>query len=140
MFYAVYDETGRIVQGNKIYFPEVDYEKAAGELGHKFVKRGDIETLSPDEWWVRLEKIKKRPSMLILVSATKIKAGGVDFAVLRGAPQGAKLDVTAAGGLSIFSGAATSEIEIDIPVPCTYRVQIELWPYKTFIVEIEALP
>jgi hypothetical protein len=74
--------------------------------------------------------------MPIEVSATRIKAGR--SAVLKNIPAGARFEVRAAN-VSIHAGPLDgTELEIFIPVPCTYRVQLDRWPYQPFVAEIEA--
>ena len=144
MFYGIYDETGKILQGNKIYFPEDQYEKAVNDLGQKFVKRKNTEMLSPDEYWVKAGRFSKRPTMFVTVSSRIVKAGGVDAAVLRGCPVGAKwalmlLDLKEAPAIA-HGVVDDPDMEFPFDTPGRYAVVFDRWPYRTLKIDIEAVP
>jgi hypothetical protein len=137
MFYAVYEPDGRIIQGIKVY-DQPDYAKLLNEHGYKFVARNSPGLLSDQHWYVRDAELTERPLMPVEVSRTRIQAGGRDSAVLRGIPAGARFEITTSN-ITVHSGPLDGdELELFIPVPCIYRVRLDLWPFQTFGVDIEA--
>jgi hypothetical protein len=140
--YMIHDGDGRITQANKVFIPEKDlkaYETLLGELDQTYVKVKRAKRLvSPDHWYVAAGKPLRRPPMRASAQAVTIKAG--TDAVITGIPKGAAIDIQAAG-TTIYSVAALDGDELDftIPVVCTYRVVIRLWPYQDCAIDIEAV-
>jgi hypothetical protein len=143
MFYAIYDAEGRIIQGNKVFWNGEEeltkHELNLNDMEQKFVKKDALHVLSPDHYFVKRKRLKERPNLFVTVSANTIKAGGTESAVLRGIPKGARYFITT-GGIEVAQGVMEdTEIEIFIPVPCIYRVTLDMWPYQTFRTDIEAV-
>jgi hypothetical protein len=141
MLFAIHDESGRINQANKVYEPE-GYDKLLDDLGHKYVSAQSTGLLPPEHWFVDVsaKELIERPIMNVQVSKTQIKAGDKDSALLTGIPKQSKVFIYAAGTeLYKMDPFDAEELELSIPVPCTYTVVIDLWPYKTFRTVIEAV-
>lgn len=148
MLFALHDDDGKIHQANKVYDDHRKYVGLLRDLGHRFVAVNAPGLLPPEHWHVdikpryrgqRLTELKERPVMQIEVTKTRIKAGSKDdSAVLKNIPAGARFEVLTSN-TSIHSGLLDgTELELFIPVPCIYRVTLDLWPYKQFQVDIEA--
>jgi len=142
MLYAVYDPDGRIVQATKTY-GQPEYGKMLADHAMPYVETSAPTLISDTEWFVKTstEELRERPEMQIKVDRNVIKAGGSESCVARGIPRQAFVTVTMRDGTVIFPTAKydSDELEISISAPCTYRVMIEHWPYKTFLYEIEAI-
>ena len=145
MHFAVYErgeQDGRIVQATKVY-GQPEYGKMLADHAMPFVAEDRPTLISDADWFVKTstEEICERPTMPIEVGRKIIKAGGSDSCVARGVPRQAFVTVTMRDGTVIFPTAKydSDELEIAISAPCTYRVMIEHWPYKTFLYEIEAV-
>jgi hypothetical protein len=142
MLYAIYDQSGAIVQCNKLY--DVDhakYEKQLDDMGHDWIGVEKAPGLLPPERWyvdVKTDELLERPLMPAAAKAAVIKAGG--DAVITGIPKGASVAVLAAGEV-IYSLAALDgdELQFSIPLPCRYRTVIRKWPYQDCSIEIEAV-
>jgi hypothetical protein len=139
MMYAVYDESGRITQGNQLFHDDyAGTEKIMRDLGQQWVKE-DRRLVSPDEWYIASDTLAERPVMAITLSAKTVRAGTSDAAVFLGIPKGARCDV-GSGGNSVYNIVMDDhELEISIPVPCIYRVKFSLWPYRDALFEVEAV-
>ena len=140
MLFAVHNEDGQIIQANKVYDPE-GYDKLLDDSGLKYVAVQSEGILSPENWFVNVsaKELTERPTMPIEVNKTRIKAGGDDSALLTGIPANAQVVIYAVGAeLHRLAKLDATELEIAIPVPCAYTVAIDLWPYKTFRIDIEA--
>lgn len=138
MFFAVHNEEGRITQGNKVYDPE-GYEDLLREHNYKFVAANVPGLLLPDDWYVTSKELHQRPTMPIEVSKTTIRVGVNDSALFTNCPAKATFTVRASGAV-IYSGTLDATVlEISIPVPCVYEVELNLWPYRTFTQRIEAV-
>lgn len=140
MLFALYNEDGSIHQANKVYEPE-GYDKLLLDRGHTFVAANFPGPVSPEHWFVNVkaQEICERPPMQVEVSKTRIRCGNSDFALLKNCPLGATFTIST-GGVAVHSGLLDgTDLELYIPVPCVYRVVLDLWPYKTFTVEIEAV-
>jgi hypothetical protein len=143
VFYAIHDEDGRIIQGNKHFAPTKEYEGQIADLGHKFVKVKSPGILPPDLWMVSTRNgsivpIHKRPEMRVEVSKTVIKVGDNDAAVLTGAPKDVRCIVRAGSDVIWDIALPAGRLELSIPVPVTYRVSLMKWPYRDYNVDIEA--
>jgi hypothetical protein len=140
--YLIHDADGRINQANKVFITDRElkvYDTLLGDLGQTYVKVKRAKRLvSPDHWYVASGKQRRRPLMPAVAQATTIAAG--TDAVITGIPKGAAIDIQAAG-TTIYSVAALDgdELEFQIPVVCTYRVVIRLWPYQDCVIDIEAV-
>jgi hypothetical protein len=140
--YLIYDGDGRIHQANKYFVADKELkalDRLLGDLDQTYVKVNRAKRLpSPDHWWVSSGRHKRRPLMKAAALATTIKAG--TDAVITSIPNGAAIDIQAAGS-TIYSLAALDgdELEFSIPVVCTYRVVIRLWPYQDCAIDIEAV-
>lgn len=142
MLYVLYNPDGSIHQANKVYDPDtLDYDKQLADMGHVFCKVDSPGLLSPDHFYVdaKSETVAERPVMPIEVSKTKIVPGDQDSAVLTGIPKKASARITS-WGVEVYPSfnLDATELEVSIPVPCVYHVEIALWPFKTFSVDIEA--
>lgn len=145
MLYAVYERgelDGRIVQATKTY-GQPDYGKILADHAMPYVEGNHPTLISDEDWYVKTstEELCERPHMAIDVGRNVIKAGGSDSCVARGLPKGAFVTVTLRDGTVTFPRTRydATELEILIPVPCTYRVFVDHWPYKTFTYEVEAV-
>lgn len=148
MMYAVYDEDGRITQGNQIYHDEfAKTESIMRDLDQRFFKERRA-LVSPDDWYVALKarhdgpprpKLRQRSEMPITQSAKMIRAGTSDAVVFRGIPKGARCTISS-GGYGLHDMVMDAdELEFSIPVPCIYRVKFSLWPRRDAVFKVEAL-
>ncbi len=143
-FFAIHDGIGRITQGSKIFAPDARYEQQLRDLGHSFVIDEKATLRSPEAWYVDRpdsadRTLAKRRDLSVIAMRNRIKAGGSDKAVLIGIPRNACVTITT-GGLVVYEGKpGATELEIAIPVPCIYRIAVDLWPFKTHVTEIEAV-
>jgi hypothetical protein len=140
--YLIHDAEGRINQANKYFVADKELKALDGMLGdlsQAYVKVKRAKRLvSPDHWYVASGKPRQRPVINAVAVAATIKAGA--DAVITGIPKGAAIDIQAVG-TTIYSVAALDgdELEVNIPVPCTYRFVIRLWPYQDRTIDIEAV-
>lgn len=144
MFYAVYNpDTGRIDQANKIFDDVSDgrVEDLMRDMGQKWVSHPEMNLVSPELWYVDTKKVvlTERKPLEIVVDRTVIKAGDNDAAIFTNIPKGAKLLTIC--GTSIIHNLVMPEtsLELSIPVPCTYKVRFEFWPYRNAEFEVEAV-
>jgi hypothetical protein len=77
--------------------------------------------------------------MPIKISKMKVKADGIDSAVFTRVPKNALVSVALSDGTMLGSQRVTSNFDVPIPVPCTYNVKIELWPYREFNASLEGV-
>jgi hypothetical protein len=144
MLYAIYGPDGSIHQANKVYDPDnLNYDNQLNDLGYQFLKVESPGLLPPDEWYVNvsLAQLRERPIMsTIEINKKIIKYGPNDSCLATGIPKQAKVTITLRDGTEIYAPFVldAEQLEISIPVPCVYRVFLELWPYRTFQYEIEA--
>jgi hypothetical protein len=136
--FAVHDATGQLTQANKVYDPE-GYDKLLDDAGLSYVAV-DTNTLPTfKDWYVSGKELTERPDLPIQVNKTVVKAGSDDSALITAIPTDASVQVIAAGSvLHSFTKLDADQLEISIPVPCSYTVIINLWPYKTWQTTIEA--
>lgn len=145
MLYAIYRPDGQIVQSNKVYVPDDGkYDAQLDEMGHQFVKAESPGLLPPDHWFVDVsaKEICERPIMTTVdVNKTRVLCGDEDSSLAIGIPKQAKVTITMRDGTQVYPSFVLDahQLEISIPAPCVYRVHLDLWPYKTFTYEIEAV-
>lgn len=140
MLFCLYNEDGSIHQSNKVYDPE-GYDKLLLDRGHKFIAVNHHMPLPPDHFMVDIgaKEICERPVMPIEVSKTVIKAGDDDSALFTNCPKDATFSIST-GGIPLYgANLDATELELHIPVPCVYRVTFDLWPFKQFTIDIEAI-
>lgn len=139
MLFAAHDEDGRIYMANKVYDPE-GYENKLRDHGHdRFVAHESPGLRSPDMFFANGGALARRPFMPIAVDKTTIKAGDSDAAIFRGIEKGTRVRIVAAGAVLHDLVLQDAELELHIPVPCTYRVIFERWPCRDRAFEIEAV-
>ncbi|ACF01840.1 hypothetical protein Rpal_3338 [Rhodopseudomonas palustris TIE-1] len=144
MFHAIYDDSGRIVQANKVFAPTEEYQEQLRHSGQRFVTDAKASLLPPDDWYVAgattsAPALRKRPNLSVLTQRRAIKAGGAERALLVGVPKAALVTMTM-GGDQIYQGTpGEAELEFACPIPGIYRVAIDLWPARLFVCEIEAV-
>lgn len=148
MMYAVYDESGRITQGNQLYHDDfAKVEAIMRDHGQRFFKEKRA-LVSPDEWFVSLKahhsgmtrpKLRNRSVMPITQSAKTVRAGSGDSVVFRNIPKGARCSISSGGHGLYDIVMGDDELEISIPVPCIYRVTFTLWPRRDSVFEVEAV-
>lgn len=129
-----YNEDGMVTHVISSYMPQL-VEKLR-EMGRPFVQiqeRPDFNMVT--QGYVEGGEIKRRPVLDIQVSDTVIQADGEDEAVLSGLPD--PCDVWIDGVKHEVTGG---ELRISSPMPATYRIAIERWPYMAWAVAIEASP
>jgi hypothetical protein len=144
MLYAIYLPDGSIQQANKAYDPEgLDYDNQLNDIGHKFVKVNSPGLLPPDFWYVDVnaKELVVRPVMQVNVNKTIIHCGDQDSCIITGIPKQAKARVTLRDGTEIYPSFVldAAELEISIPTPCTWQVHLDLWPYQTCTINVEAV-
>lgn len=138
MLFLIPDETGRIMQANKVYDPD-GYDNRLDDAGVSYVKVDLPGVLSPDEWMVSNGAPTERPIMAIAINKVAIKAGDNDAAVLTGAPKDVAFSVSVQGS-EVWSGTLPDgELELSVPTPGIYQVVLTKWPYRDFGVTIEAV-
>jgi hypothetical protein len=138
--FAVHDAAGMLTQANKVYDP-AGYDKLLDEAGLTYVAVDTSALPSFQDWYVNVsaKELVERPSMSVEVNKTTIKAGA-DSALITGIPREASVKIHAVGQvLHAFDKLDADQIEISIPVPCSYTVTVELWPFKTWKTTIEAV-
>lgn len=147
MHFSIYQPDGSIYQSNKVW--HVDdatrtFENGLRDLGQKFVKTPDVHLLPPDEYFVdvKVEEILKRPIMPVELSKTHFRVGTDDAVLITGIPPEAKYKIFA-GTTEYISGEMDSdgtEIQFSAPVPSTYSIVLDKWPYRSFRAQIEGHP
>lgn len=149
MLYGIYEidgeQDGRVVQANKIWHKDdadEKFEQGLRDFGQRFVKIASAYVLSAEDYYVdvKAEELIERPVMPIEMSASHLKAGTGDYVLLTGVPASAHWRVMA-GGAEYDSGRLDpdgKEIQFLAPVPATYTIVLERWPYRTFLTKIEA--
>lgn len=135
--FVVHEADGQISQANKVYSPE-GYHELLEDRGLSYVAVPDRGLIRPGHFYVDKGELLDRPDLTTIIDKRKIKAGGDDSALITGIPRKAKIGVWAVGQL-LHEVTDTDQLEISIPVPCTYTVKIDLWPYKTWSTDIEAV-
>lgn len=137
--FNLYDDEGKLTQSNKLYDP-TGYADRLNELSLKHVPSNHARPLQLDRWHVKNGELTQRGVMPIVISRTVIKAGDRDFAVLSGVPKGAMITITC-GRFMIMNRQSVppGQIEISIPVPCTYHVTVECMPFRPFVATITAI-
>ena len=143
MLHAVYREDGSIWQATKVY-DQPDYGKMLAEHAMPYVAVNSPTLISDEDWYVKTstEELCERPFMsMIEVGRSVIRSGPGDSCVAKNIPPNAKVTVKMHDGTVVYEPFILDghELEISIPVPCTYRVSIDLWPYRTFTYDIEAV-
>jgi hypothetical protein len=140
--FAIYNEQGEIDQAIKHFDPD-GYDKLLDDRGLQYIVKEPSEGLiRPGQWYVDItaKELRERPLLATSVDKTVIKAGGGDSALITGIPREARVQIMAAGlVLHAFEKLDADQLEIAIPVPCTYAVAIDVWPYQTWRTTIEAL-
>lgn len=138
MLYTVHED-GKITQSNKLYsFNEKDYDSRLRDIGYEFIKE-QVDTLAdPETEYIFRGSRSERPKMPIRLNRKRIKAGGRDAALLLGIPRKATVRVFAIGEM-LHELTDINELELTIPVPCTYVVTAMLFPYRDYSVTIEAV-
>lgn len=144
--YHVFRPDGSIEQALKIFDLPQNYDNLLNERSLSFVKTNTGQLASHEHWMVdvKTNQLTERPVMPITVNKTIIQAGDTDSALFTGIPKGVTYSISAAGAQiypipgqnAILDG---DELEISIPVPCTYTVTLNLWPFKTFVQQIQAV-
>lgn len=143
MLFLVPDETGRIMQANKVYDPD-GYDRRLDDAGVSYVKVDHPGILAPDQWMCSTRKdpivpVHKRPPMRVSVDKVVVKAGDNDAAVLTGAPKDVAFSVSVQGS-EVWSGTLPDgELELSVPTPGIYQIVLTKWPYQDFGVTIEAV-
>jgi hypothetical protein len=142
MLFVVYNkDSGDIDQAVKNYEP-AGYDKLLEDRGLNFIVRDDIHQLiKPGFAYVdiKTEELLERPDMPITLDNEKILAGK-GSAIFRGIPRDAKLTIAAAGAiLHQLDPFDSDELELSIPLPCTYVITIQKWPFKDYQKSIEAV-
>lgn len=132
------EEDGRVDQSNKVFDP-YGYSDLLSDRGLNFIALDNEGYLPPDKIRIVNRQVVKRPEMHIQVSKSIIKAGK-ESAIFRNVPKNAKVTI-AVSGLGVISQDVLPDTAFDlpIPVPCTYKVRIELWPWIPFEIDIEAV-
>lgn len=144
MLFLISDDSGRILQANKVYTDVDKYDSQLRENSINAVRVKHHSLLSPDRWMVNtdvnsLMRVRLRPIMPLSISKTVIKAGGSDCSVITGVPKGVSFSVTAAGSMIASGTLPDGEMEITIPCPITYEVLLMKWPYQECRFTIEAV-
>jgi len=135
------DTPGRIHQANKYFGDPDDYRKVLKEQDiTEVVESLSVGLLPPEKHWVTNGEIHNRPMMELSIDKTTIKAGGNDFASIIGIPKGAKVVVSTSGmHLWTIEKWESGILEVEIPVPCQYRLDVTLWPYQDLYAVLEAV-
>jgi hypothetical protein len=135
--FNVHDRNGKLLQSNKLFNPK-GYADILRERGYTFVEHDAPAPVDIQRFHVNAGTLTERPLMPVQASSLQIKAGGNERAAFRNVPKNAKITVTT-GGIQLWSGVVgQSDFDLPIPVPCVYRILIELWPYRDFICEVVA--
>lgn len=147
--YAVYDAEGRIIQSNKVFDPDVNYDRRYQELGHKFVRNPKQGTLfSMETTWVDPKRCfpRNRPLMPITFTKERIEAGGNDSVVFHNIPMNARLQVfhsiPGVGTINphdLIMPTKDREFEYGVDVPCLFTVKFTKWPYQDWSQQFEAV-
>ncbi|WP_458760557.1 hypothetical protein ACSVBT_07120 [Afipia sp. TerB] len=135
MLFAVHDEEGRITQSNKVFDPE-GYDDLLREHGHQFATVNTNAVLSPDEWFVKGGTLTERPTMKVALRRPVVKAG--DVVRFSNIPTGSRVLIVGAGTVLANEAVIGHTLEFPMPVPCSYTVTFSRFPYRDFIVQVEA--
>ena len=98
-----------------------------------FVTAADLPERLFTDWYVASGELRPRPSHSITLSKDRIVADDVDEAVLTGLPSPATLSIDGIA-YEIVGGS----VEFATPMPGTYVIEINHWPYLPFSAEIVA--
>lgn len=139
MLFISHDDDGRIEQVNKVF----DYEGYADKLrdaGHTFVQNETMRVISPNDFFVSGGEVLQKRPMPITLDRDTIKAGSSESAVFRGIPRESRVQIWAVGELlHDLPQFGSDELEIKIPVPCSYVVKVILFPFLDYSRAIEAV-
>jgi hypothetical protein len=148
MLFALYNEDdgdtgprGSIHQSNKVYHEPDAYHGVLKDHGHKYVTSPIHGPVSPMHFMVDVDasQLVERPLMPVTVSKTTIKAGGNDSVVFKNIPKGAVMAVTVMNIPIHGEKVDTADRDFATTVPGLYRVAFDLWPFRRFEIDIEAV-
>ncbi|OCP21889.1 MULTISPECIES: hypothetical protein [unclassified Ensifer] len=123
--FTIFDPvTGRIDRTGFCVFADVELQKRQGE-GLILGSADDVTQYVLDD------VITDRPAFSI--SKTQIAADDVDEAVMHGLPDPVVVKID-----DVEHEVAGGSISISSPMPATYRIEIDHWPYLPFNAEIVA--
>lgn len=146
--YAVYDAQGQIVQSNKVFDPDVNYDRRYHELELKFVKNHQAHPFSSETSWVDVKRCfpRNRPLMQITVSKERIEAGGADSVVFYNIPMNARVQVfqnipgvAEINPHDLIMPTKDREFEYAVDMPCLFTVKFSKWPYQDWSQQFEAM-
>lgn len=146
--FAVYDPEGRVVQSNKVFDPDVNYDKRYHELGLKFVKNNQSQPFSMETDWIDPKRFypRNRPIMPITATKERIEAGGNDSVVFHNIPMNARLQVfhniPGVGEINphdLIMPAKDREFEYGVVTPCLFTIKFSKWPYRDWSQTFEAV-
>lgn len=133
------DYPGRVTQSNKV-FEHQNYHATLADHGYRdFVKIDYAGALDPSRYHIKRREPVERPVMPVRVSKTTVMAGGDDAAVFRGVPKNAVVEITLSDGTVIGRERVRADFDVPMPVSCTYKVRISLWPYRDFEVTLQGV-
>ncbi len=139
-FYVVWNkDTSMIEQGNKIYFPDEQYEAQANELGQNFFKAHATETYSFEDYYAPNGVIAPRPDMNILLDSDRIQSGDKGAAIFSGLPRPVTWHLICMGMIVHTDTSTKGGLEVQVPVPGLYTVRFEKLPYKRSDFTFEAV-
>lgn len=142
MLFILPDDEGRIRQANKVNTDVHAYEERLKETNERYFKFKHHSLISDERWMIVNDSehpLRRRPRMAVHVDKHVIKAGGVDCAVITGAPKETEFTIISVGE-HIQSGVLPDgELELGIPCPITYDVTLRKWPWQDFKFQIQAV-
>lgn len=147
--YVLYKPDGSIHASTKVYADDnhkQPWEEQLIAQGEQFLKTENPGLLPPAQYYVHnadmplSAEIRERPTMRnIMIDKTRIECGDNDACTITGIPQGAMLYIAMLDGRLLHQIQLNGpQAQLSIPVPMTWRVTLEKFPYQNYIFEIEA--
>jgi hypothetical protein len=138
MLFLVHDERGQITQSNKHYDHE-GYDKVLADAGLKFIAIDSPKVLMPDDYYVKNGALRERQRMPVRIDRQIMKANKTGV-TLSNVPKPCRMTVSV-GDLAVHTetivdGAAY----LESPVPGTYKILLDAWPYLPWTIQIECVP
>lgn len=138
MLFLVHDEDGRVMQANKVYYPE-GYAGQLHDAGYKFIEVDQNTVPETDKIYVKNSKVAVRPTMNIRSSADRVATG--KSVVVKGIPRGVMLTILLEGYEAVplhREELLDTSLEFVPPQPGTYLITFEKFPYMVCSLKVHA--
>lgn len=136
--YVVYDETGMIK--STIMGPDETYGDILTKEGKTWLFHQGVTTLDPRYSYVDIasKTVVLKPSIILEISKSAIKADGVDITTLSGIPKGSMVNIYCNGQLVVGETVDDGVVMLSATMAATYRVDISCGIYNPTSVEVVA--